>query len=71
MPADDAALTRVHDPAYLDAVRVAPHDPFFSGWGLGTADNPIFDDMHSASALVADPTFIDLFLMPGEQMVRR
>jgi len=52
-PADDATLRRVHDPAYLDAVRVAPHDPFFSGWGLGTGDNPIFDDMHEASALVA------------------
>lgn len=52
-PADDATLTRVHDAAYLDAVRVAPHDPFFSGWGLGTGDNPIFDDMHEASALVA------------------
>ena len=26
-PADDAALTRVHDPAYLAAVRAAPDDP--------------------------------------------
>src|SRR6185312_9884748 len=38
--ADDAALTRVHNPAYLQAVRAAPHDPFFSGWGLNTPDNP-------------------------------
>jgi len=52
-PADDAALTRVHDPAYLEAVRAAPGDPFFQGWGLGTGDNPIFDRMHEASALVA------------------
>jgi acetoin utilization protein AcuC len=51
--ADDAALTRVHDPAYLQAVRAAPDDPFFEGWGLGTPDNPIFDGMHAASALVA------------------
>jgi acetoin utilization protein AcuC len=52
-PADDAALTRVHDPAYLDAVRSAPDDPYFSGWGLGTPDNPTFPRMHDASALVA------------------
>jgi acetoin utilization protein AcuC len=55
-PADDAALTRVHDPAYLAAVRAAPDDPFFQGWGLGTADNPIFEGMHEASALVAGAT---------------
>jgi acetoin utilization protein AcuC len=55
-PADDAALTRVHHPAYLQAVRAAPDDLFFSGWGLGTADNPIFEDMHEAGALVAGAT---------------
>jgi len=54
--ADDAALTRVHDPKYLAAVRAAPDDPFFNGWGLGTGDNPIFDHMHEASALVAGAT---------------
>jgi acetoin utilization protein AcuC len=52
-PADDAALTRVHRPDYLDAVRAAPHDPFFSGYGLGTPDNPVFEGMHEASALIA------------------
>src|SRR3982074_193604 len=51
-PADDAALTRVHDPAYLQAVRAAPDDPYFQGWGLGTSDNPVFDRMHEGSALV-------------------
>jgi acetoin utilization protein AcuC len=55
-PADDATLIRVHDPAYLAAVKAAPDDPFFQGWGLGTADNPIFDRMHEASALVAGAT---------------
>src|SRR5215218_5855489 len=55
-PAEDAALTRVHDQGYLDAVRVAPVDPFFTGWGLGTGDNPVFDGMHEASALVAGAT---------------
>ncbi|MFV2021170.1 acetoin utilization protein AcuC [Micromonospora sp. LOL_023] len=55
-PADDAALTRVHRPDYLDAVRVAHEDPFFSGYGLGTPDNPTFAGMHEASALVAGAT---------------
>jgi acetoin utilization protein AcuC len=51
-PADDATLTRVHAPAYLDAVRAASVDQAFSGWGLGTSDNPVFPRMHEASALV-------------------
>jgi acetoin utilization protein AcuC len=60
-PADDATLTRVHTPAYLEAVRAAPRDhvPFSANleqWGLGTPDNPIFERMHEASALVAGAT---------------
>ena len=55
-PADDATLTRVHRPEYLDAVRMAPSDPFFSGWGLNTPDNPVFDGMHEASARVCGAT---------------
>ncbi|HEV7711647.1 MAG TPA: acetoin utilization protein AcuC [Asanoa sp.] len=55
-PADDAALTRVHRADYLDAVRAAPHDPFFNGYGFGTPDNPVFDHMHDASALIAGAT---------------
>ncbi|TQJ21057.1 acetoin utilization protein AcuC [Micromonospora sp. A202] len=55
-PADDAALTRVHDPAYLAAVRAAPRDPLFAGYGLGTSDNPVFEGMHESSALIAGAT---------------
>ncbi len=55
-PADDAALTRVHRPDYLEAVRLAPHDPFFRGWGLNTPDNPVFDGMHEASARICGAT---------------
>src|SRR5512139_1341067 len=51
-PADDALLTRVHDPRYLDAVRAAPQDPLFAGFGLGTSDNPVFEGMHESSALI-------------------
>jgi acetoin utilization protein AcuC len=55
-PADDDTLTRVHRPDYLAAVRSAPGDPLFAGYGLGTSDNPIFDRMHESSALIAGAT---------------
>ncbi|MEJ3743519.1 acetoin utilization protein AcuC [Actinomycetes bacterium KLBMP 9797] len=55
-PADDAALTRVHRADYLDAIRAAPDDPYFSGWGLNTGDNPVFEGMHEASALICGAT---------------
>src|SRR5262245_27862970 len=51
--ADDNELALVHDPEYIAAVRAAPHEPYFAGWGIGTSDNPVFDGMHEASALVA------------------
>ena len=51
-PATEADLTRIHRPDYLDAVRHAPIDPFFRGWGLNTPDNPVFDGMHEASARI-------------------
>jgi acetoin utilization protein AcuC len=51
-PADEALLTLVHDPEYLEAVRRAPQDPSV-GHGLGTADNPIFEGMYDAAALIA------------------
>jgi acetoin utilization protein AcuC len=52
-PADEATLTRVHSPEYLAAVKAAPNDPFWRGHGLNTPDNPVFPQMHEASALVA------------------
>jgi acetoin utilization protein AcuC len=50
-PAGPDLLTLVHDPAYLEAVRRAPQDPEV-GHGLGTADNPIFEGMYDAAALI-------------------
>src|SRR6188472_2864240 len=54
-PASNDVLQLIHDPAYVTAVRGAPrrrtaqlHDAF----GLGSEDNPVFDGMHEASALV-------------------
>ncbi len=51
--ADDDVLTLVHDPAYLDAVRRAPEEPWRAGFGMGTPDNPVFPGMHEVSALIA------------------
>jgi acetoin utilization protein AcuC len=58
-PADDSLLQLVHDPAYVAAVRAAPRrrdDPAFAEFGLGGDDNPVFDRMHEASALVTGGT---------------
>ncbi len=51
-PAGPELLTLVHDPEYLDAVRRAPDDPQGAGHGLGTPDNPIFENMYDAAALI-------------------
>ena len=52
-----AELELVHDAAYIEAVRRAGHDGWGDGrYGLGTPDNPVFDGMHEASALVAGAT---------------
>ncbi len=51
-PAPDKELLRVHTAEYLAAVRAAPGIGEDLDFGLGTADNPVFDRMHEASALV-------------------
>jgi len=52
--ASDELVATVHDPAYMDAVRVAGKDPdrVIEERGLGIADNPTFEGMHEASAHV-------------------
>jgi acetoin utilization protein AcuC len=53
--ADDATLELVHTPAFIDATRRAG-DGETGDWrrfGYGPGDNPIFDRMHQAGALVA------------------
>jgi acetoin utilization protein AcuC len=54
-PADDATLELVHTPAFVDATRRAGHgeDGPWAAFGYGPGDNPIFDRMHEAAALVA------------------
>jgi acetoin utilization protein AcuC len=58
-PADDDLLELVHDPLYIASVKRAPDDligRLSLRWGLGTEDNPIFPQMHEASALVTGAT---------------
>jgi len=52
-PADEEQLLTVHSAAYLDAVRAASVDQSFTGYGLGTGDDPVFPGMYDAAALVA------------------
>ena len=57
-PAGDAELCRIHSADYLDAVKQAPMVGWDVGHGLGTADNPVFSDMHEATALVVGSTLL-------------
>nr|WP_202806006.1 acetoin utilization protein AcuC [Actinopolymorpha alba] len=52
--APDDLVTRVHDQAYVDAVKRASVNPDLTDLehGLGTPDNPTFAGMHDASAHV-------------------
>ena len=57
-PADLDALLAVHDAAYVDAVRNCSDDVggMDVAYGLGTDDNPVFKDMHDATALIVGGT---------------
>lgn len=57
-PADEADLLRVHAAEYLEAVKEAPLAGWAVGHGLGTPDNPVFSDMHDASAVVVGSTLL-------------
>jgi acetoin utilization protein AcuC len=52
-PATDEELQTIHSDDYIRVVKGAPGTPGYAGHGLGTADNPVFPQMHEASALVA------------------
>ena len=59
-PADDAAILRVHEADYVAAVKQASDDPHFydAARGLGTDDDPVFANMHTASARVAGASLL-------------
>jgi acetoin utilization protein AcuC len=56
--ASDEALLTVHEPAYVEAVRLVGKEPerVDEAHGLGTPDNPTFAGMHEASAHVVGAT---------------
>jgi len=57
-PADDDVLALVHDRSFIEATRAAGHGEDGPWWsfGYGPGDNPIFDRMHEAGAIVAGGT---------------
>jgi len=58
--ATDEELRLIHDPNFVNAVRLAGQgklkDEAAEGYGLGTEDTPIFENMHEASALLVGGT---------------
>ena len=54
-PADDETLFLVHTPEFVEATRQAGHGVAgaWGRFGYGPGDNPIFDRMHEAGAIVA------------------
>ncbi|WP_053367412.1 acetoin utilization protein AcuC [Bacillus sp. FJAT-27245] len=71
--ARDDELYLVHDPAYVQAVKMAGTGRLPSevaeNYGLGTEDTPIFDGMHEASSFLVGGTLtaVDL-VMSGKAM---
>jgi acetoin utilization protein AcuC len=59
-PASDEDLQLVHTPGFIDATRRAGHgeEGPWSRFGYGPGDNPIFDRMHEAGALVAGASIV-------------
>ncbi|MGM0838147.1 MAG: acetoin utilization protein AcuC [Bacillota bacterium] len=69
--ATDAELALVHDPNYIEAVKLAgkgllPKEKA-NNYGLGTEDTPIFPNMHEASALLVGGTLTAVdYVMTGK-----
>ncbi|UFU02509.1 acetoin utilization protein AcuC [Ruania suaedae] len=55
-PASDEELARVHERAYIAAVRAASAGVPDRSRGLGTTDDPIFAGMHEAAARIVGAT---------------
>ncbi|MCM3587905.1 acetoin utilization protein AcuC [Mesobacillus maritimus] len=59
-PATEEELFLIHDPNYVNAVRLAGlgklSEETAEGYGLGTEDTPIFPNMHEASSLLVGGT---------------
>ena len=56
-PATDSEIETAHDPRYIEMVRRAGRDLVPAvRFGLGTDDDPVFEGMHEAAALVVGAT---------------
>ncbi|WLR56046.1 acetoin utilization protein AcuC [Mesobacillus subterraneus] len=69
--ATDEELHLVHDPNFVNAVKLAGQGKLKSepaeGYGLGTEDTPIFANMHEASALLVGGTLTAVdYVMNGK-----
>ena len=72
-PLAEEALLRVHDRAYVDAVKASsagssPPDAY--SYGLGTGDNPIFPGMHEAVLGVCAATVTAVELVASGRCLR-
>jgi len=56
--APESELLRIHSTDYLDAVKRAPGTPDDVGHGLGTDDNPVFENMHESASLVVGSSLL-------------
>jgi acetoin utilization protein AcuC len=58
--ATEEELALIHDPSYIDAVKMAGHGQLphhvAENYGIGTEDTPIFPNMHEASAFLVGGT---------------
>lgn len=69
--ATDEELYLAHDPNYVAAVKKAGHgglaEEIAEGYGIGTDDTPIFQNMHEASALLVGGTLTAVdYVMTGK-----
>jgi acetoin utilization protein AcuC len=69
--ATDEELHLIHDPTYVEAVKMAGQGALSeeraSSFGLGTEDTPIFPGMHEASALLVGGTLTAVdYVMSGQ-----
>ena len=69
--ATDDEIMYAHDREYVDRVRDLGHAPRYANpaldFGLGTGDNPVFPNMHEASALVAGGSLVAAELVTSGQ----
>ncbi|MBU8879753.1 acetoin utilization protein AcuC [Bacillus sp. FJAT-29790] len=68
--ASDEELHLIHDPSYVNAVKLAGSGQLSAGvgenYGLGTEDTPIFPNMHEASSLLVGGTLTAVdYVMSG------